>query len=68
MKITTKIKIYSILSWVLIVLTLLLAIADQMRSGIFNIIGFITAFFIEPYFWIAVALRWRIKENKKLLK
>jgi hypothetical protein len=64
MKITTKIKIYTILSWILIGLTLLLAIVDQLKSGVFNPLGFITEILLQPYFWIALILRWRIKENK----
>src|SRR3989338_6918348 len=64
MKVTAKIKIYSILSWILIVLTLLLAIVDQLRSEVFNPLGFITGIILQPYFWIALILRWRIKENK----
>ena len=65
MKIASKIKTYSILSWVLIGLTLLLAIIDQIRSGVFNILGFITEILIQPYFWIALILRWRMKVNRK---
>jgi len=67
MKVTTKIKIYSILSWILFGLTLLLAIHEQIRSGVFNILGFTTEILLQPYLWIALVLRWRIKENRKKL-
>lgn len=69
MKIATKIKIYTILQWVLITLTLILAIAQTLiyfkKTGEFNPVAFLLEIFLQPYLWLALILRWRIIENKK---
>lgn len=68
MKITTKIRIYSILSWILLGLTFLLAVVYQLaymvKMGRIHIFGFLTEILFQPYFWVALILRWRIKMNK----
>lgn len=75
MKISIKIKIYNFMSWLLIGLTLLLAVFEQIKYiretsqiGVISIIGFFTDVLLQPYFWVALILRWRIKENRKLSK
>jgi hypothetical protein len=71
MKISTKIKIYSISSWILIILTIFLALYEQLRIGKFSsltILSFLTDILLQPYFWVALILRWRIKVNQRLLK
>jgi hypothetical protein len=64
MKPTIKIRIYSILSWILIGLTVLLAVYEQLRGKEFMLLGFLGEILLQPYLWIALILRWRIKENK----
>jgi len=61
---TIKIRIYSILSWILIGLTVLLAVYEQLKGKEFMLLGFLGEILLQPYLWIALILRWRIKENK----
>ncbi len=68
MKTSSKIKVYSVLSWVLFGITLLLAVVyqliDMSKTDRINLPGFVTEILVQPYFWIALILRWRIKVNK----
>ena len=70
-----KIIIYNWISWMLIGLTILLAfyytIEAVKKDGVLlttHILGFFTEIILQPYFWVALILRWRIRENKKAFK
>jgi len=68
MKITTKIRIYNVLSWIFLGITFLLTAVYQLRNvsetGRIHVLGFFTEFLVQPYFWLALVLRWRLRENK----
>ncbi len=65
-----KIRIYIILQWILITLTFLLAIiqtlAHFVKTQEFSFLAFILEILLQPYLWIALILRWRIVQNKKI--
>ena len=73
-KIKNKADHYCIISWLLISLTVLLAVGNLIQKvsetrvfDTLDVLGLFTEILLQPFLWIALILRWRMYKNRKVI-
>lgn len=75
MKISSKIKLYYILIWILMTLAIAVAIYEEIdyasapdSSYAISIFSFFGRMLRQPFIWVTVFISWRLQANRKISK